>query len=89
MQEKSIDETAGGGGDGGGFLEEMAFSGTLKITAVPEEEGEMWKGPVDNGNRKGWVLDGGVLSGRGGMGLTWGLPFQMSTRQMELRERVR
>lgn len=64
MQEKNFDEAAGGGGDRGkgwgrgwgegeGFLEEMAFSGTLKITIVPEEEGEMWKGPVDNGNRKG------------------------------------
>lgn len=39
----------------------MAFSGTLKITAVPEEEGEMWKGPVDNGNFLPWILDGGVL----------------------------
>lgn len=42
-----------GWGEGEGFLEEMAFSGTLKITIVPEEEGERWKGPVDNGNRKG------------------------------------
>lgn len=63
VQKQSFDEAAGEGGGGGGgreregegFLEEMASSGTLKITIVPEEEGEMWKGPADNGNRKGWL----------------------------------
>lgn len=40
-KKKSFHEAAGGGGEG--FPEEMAFSRALKITALPEEEGEMWK----------------------------------------------
>lgn len=57
MRQLGKGEVGGGGREreGEGFLEEMASSGTLKITIVPEEEGEMWKGPVDNGNRKGWL----------------------------------
>lgn len=48
-KKKSFHEAAGGGGEG--FPEEMAFSPALKIIALPEEEGEMWKGAVANGNR--------------------------------------